>query len=266
MKNVEDALKVIIQRIKDPSPSEYSNYGYDIFLPNLIRDYSRTTEARGMFDIEQRVKELSPLFLAASWELCRRGIIRPGVKMLGAQATSEGSGGAGFSITPFGLSWLSESQHDYIVPTEPERFARMMSPFIDKLGIGFKERSQEAIRCYGAHAYLACCTMCGAAAESILLALAVKKTDKDKVLSIYKTANGRARVENLIIGKVREQLQKEFRGYLILLKYWRDEASHGHSSGITDDEAYTSLAILLRFAHYVNDNWGELTKTHSEIS
>lgn len=260
MKNVEDALKFIIQWIKDPTPSDYSSYGYDIFLPNLIRDYAGTHENYRSFDLENRVKELSPLFFAASWELCRRGIIRPGVKILGAQATSEGSGGAGFSITPFGLTWLAESQHDYIVPTEPERFAQMLSPFIDRLGIVFKERSQEAIRCYGAHAYLACCAMCGAAAESILLALAVMKMDKEKVLSLYKTAQGRTRVENLIIGQGRDQLQKEFRGYLILLKYWRDEASHGLSSGITDDEAYTSLAILLRFAHYVNDHWDELSK------
>lgn len=102
--------------------------------------------------------------------------------------------------------------------------------------------------------------MCGAAAESVLLAVAFMKMDKEKVLHIYRTANGRAKVENLIIGQAREQLQKEFRGYLILLKYWRDEASHGHASGITDDEAYTSLAILLRFAHYVNDRWSELVK------
>jgi hypothetical protein len=44
----------------------------------------------------------------------------------------------------------------------------------------------------------------------------------------------------------------------VLLKDWRDEAAHGKPSGITDNEAYTSLAMLLRFAQFVNDNWNTL--------
>jgi hypothetical protein len=31
------------------------------------------------------------------------------------------------------------------------------------------------------------------------------------------------------------------------------------ASGIKDNEAYTSLALLLRFAIFVNQNWAELT-------
>src|SRR3954468_8847698 len=48
------------------------------------------------------------------------------------------------------------------------------------------------------------------------------------------------------------------RAYTELLKYWRDESAHGMASKINDEHAYTSLAMLLRFAQFSNDNWQEL--------
>ena len=60
---------------------------------------------------------------------------------------------------------------------------------------------------------------------------------------------------------LKEKLRNEFNGFLALLKYWRDEASHGGPSSISDNEAFTSLALLLRFAKFVRDRWGELTGT-----
>ena len=45
--------------------------------------------------------------------------------------------------------------------------------------------------CYQAQTYLATCTMCGAAAESILLALAIAHSGSEaRVLAEYATANG----------------------------------------------------------------------------
>jgi hypothetical protein len=77
-------------------------------------------------------------------------------------------------------------------------------------------------------------------------------------LSQYNTSGGRRRVENLIFGKARQELRDEYVSYMTLLKYWRDQAAHGKLSDIKDNEAYTSLAILLRFAIFVSENWGEL--------
>ena len=86
----------------------------------------------------------------------------------------------------------------------------------------------DAIRCYGANVYLACCAMCGAAAESILLAIAVaKEGDADKVERLYLASSGRKKVENLVLGQQVKPIQEEFLGYMSLLKYWRDAASHG---------------------------------------
>ena len=62
-----------------------------------------------------------------------------------------------------------------------------------------------------------------------------------------------------MIGKVRAPIRAEFQGSHTLLKYWRDAASHGGPANISDNEALTSLNILLRFAMSVNDNWDDLT-------
>jgi len=77
------------------------------------------------------------------------------------------------------------------VPIEKGRFAELLDSSGKRFGNAFRERSQEAIRCYGANAYFACCAMCGAAAESIIIAVAVTKTgDETKVLRDYQSAGG----------------------------------------------------------------------------
>ena len=103
--------------------------------------------------------------------------------------------------------------------------------------------------------------MCGAAAESILLATAIAKADgnEEQVLRTYGSAQGRSRVENLVIGRASDRIKREFLGLVGLLKYWRDEAAHGQSSQISDNEAYTSLVMLLRYSMFIDQNWTELT-------
>lgn len=64
----------------------------------------------------------------------------------------------------------------------------------------------------------------------------------------------------MVVGQLSEQLRREFLGFTTLLKYWRDEASHGKASQIADNEAYTSLALLLRFSQFVGDHWPDITR------
>ena len=257
--NQEDATNLLIDWLRDGTRGSYSSYGYDIYLPSLIHAHLEPKYRQDPQLLEQELRNLIPDFYAAGWELCRRGILRPGVHSYGAQATDEGNAGAGYSITPFGKKWLHEKDHDDFVPTEPGRFSEMLNEYADRFGPGFHQRCQEAIRCYGAHAFLACAAMCGAAAESVVLRTASEKQDEEIVLRLYRSAGGRRKIENLIIGKARKQLQEEFRAYSTLLKYWRDESAHGSVSDINDNEAYTSLAMLLRLCKFVDDNWNELT-------
>lgn len=265
--NDHDALLYIIRCLREGGIGSdgSSNYGYEVYIPNVVRSYfvHERNVQEATYSWTQEMYRESSFFLSAAWELSRRGILRPGVHTIGAQATDDGSGEAGYSITPFGRSWLSETTKDDFVSTEPERFGQMLGPYKKRYGPAFYERAQEAVRCYGAHAYLACCAMCGAASESVLLAAAIKKTNKETVLSEYNRAGGRVKIENMLIGKAKESLQREFRGFSVLIRYWRDEAAHGKAVDMSDNEAYTSLALLLRFAMYVDENWSVLTKRES---
>jgi len=102
--------------------------------------------------------------------------------------------------------------------------------------------------------------MAGAAAESMILAAAIAKTtDEEKVVKMYSAAQGRGRVENLLVGQADDHIRREFDGFMVLLKHWRDQASHGIATKISDNEPYTSLVLLLRFGHFISDHWRELT-------
>ncbi|MDK1046342.1 MAG: hypothetical protein QGM45_11740 [Anaerolineales bacterium] len=238
------------------------NYGYEVYVPRVIDRYLISEHGlRNETDRHVPREELSPSFLDAAAELARRGILRPGIKQLGGQQSGEGSAGSGFTITHFGRVWLDEKDRDDFVPTEPGRFAELIARHQERLGPAFQERAQEAIRCYGAHAPLACCAMCGAAAEAVLLAVTIAKIgDERKVVGAYNSPGGRGRVENMLLGQAKDRTRRAFQGYLELLKYWRDDAAHGRVSDISDNEAFTSLALLLRLTSFVDDKWDELSR------
>lgn len=264
MLRVDDALQFLISYLRQPRrPGEGFSYGYELYIPNVCRAFASEVEgisAQAFPGIEARVPELSSVFYEAAWELCRRGIIRPGVKQAGEQVTDDGSGGNGYSLTTVGRAWLTDTEHAVFIPVEPSRVAQLIGRFRGKFGDGFFQRAQEAIRCHSATAYLACCVMCGAAAESILLHLAIgKRGDENEVLKVYRSASGRRRTEDLLLSGVPELLAKTVRNLTDLLKYWRDDASHGTSSEISEFEAYEALARLLRFAHFATDHYVDLT-------
>jgi hypothetical protein len=107
--------------------------------------------------------------------------------------------------------------------------------------------------------------MCGAAAESVLLSLAIAKTGNEaQMLQMYRAANGRTKIENLLLGKVRQTVQTTFRGLTDVMKYWRDESAHGTTSSISDIEALASATLLLRFAQYASEQWEELTRSDGQ--
>lgn len=256
---VEDAFARIVSAMHVPGGATDSNLGYDLYIPKVISAFIQETQSKGNGDAE-KFQEISTPFFDAAWELCRRGVVRPGIRALNENQSAVGGAGAGFAITPFGRNWLAESdgKYDY-VPTEPTHFAKTTAKFDCRFGDGFRQRSQEAIKCYGANAYLACCAMCGAAAESIMLSLAIAKDgDEEKILKIYTGRNGRYEIENLLIGQ--SNLKQQFKSYTSLLKYWRDFAAHGRLSAISANEANISLFTMLGFAQFSDKHWDSLTK------
>ncbi|MCY7345073.1 MAG: hypothetical protein LH614_02545 [Pyrinomonadaceae bacterium] len=80
-----------------------------------------------------------------------------------------------------------------------------------------------------------------------------------KILKTYKAANGRSNVEKFLIGNQKTHIQQDFTTYMSLLKYWRDESAHGAESKIQEEEAFTSLLLLLHFAQFADSRWQDLT-------
>ncbi len=258
----EDAMALLVRWLREPDHGSYGQYGYDIYLPTLIINFLMKERRMPPTEAQREMHETVSDFYAPAWDLCRRGILRPGIRKYGEQATEAGNAGNGYSITPFGRQWLAEADHDIFVPTEPERFAQMLARFRDRFGEGFQSRGQEAVRCYNAHAYLACCVMCGAAGESILLSTAIAKDgSEERLLKLYAASGGRRKIEGLIFGQTEKNIQDDYRHLSSLLKYWRDEAGHGQASMMSDNEAFYSLVLLLRLATFINDHWDALTKT-----
>jgi hypothetical protein len=151
-------------------------------------------------------------------------------------------------------------------PTDPSRFSEVVQPFISRFGEGFAQRAVEASRCYQTTNYLACCVMAGAAAESILLAVAIEKMagNEGKVLNEYRVAHGRKKITDRITGGLQQGLRERFVTASSILNFWRDEAAHGTRTTITAVQAQFSLAQLLQFAQLTTDNWDTLT--HSVVS
>lgn len=107
--------------------------------------------------------------------------------------------------------------------------------------------------------------MCGAAAESIMLAVAIAKTgDEAAVLKTYLAPQGRKRTIDRIIHGARPGIADPFKAATDLLSYWRDEAAHGTVSEISEIEAHTALGRLVRFAQFASNNWSELTNPANE--
>jgi hypothetical protein len=252
--HIEDVVAFIVDFIASPRPSLYGDYGYDIYLPNVIAAYLTENEQipQHLVRDHQRGRDLASLFLDAAWELVRRGVLRPGVG-------SGASDGRGFCVTSLGKSWLASGDLMPIL-LDSTRLSELFASFSDQLGVGFLQRANEAARCHSLGANLAACAMCGAAAESIVLSVAIAKSgDEAAILKTYLATQGRRRTIDAIIQGSRAGIAEPFKAATSLLAYWRDEAAHGTTSQISEIEAHTALGRLVRFAQFTCDNWLELT-------
>jgi hypothetical protein len=241
---------------KGGSSGGYSRYGYSFHLLGVIDSYLRAQGVQG--ELSNVAYRISDPFLSACWHLCLRGVLRPSVYRMNGQAVPDGGG---YSLTAFGAKWIEDAKGSFdYVPTEPGHLAELISKHSLRFGMGFNQRAQDAVRCHSARAYLACCAMCGAGAESIFLALENKRNgDPKEIEKLYVTKNGRSKIEGLLVGQQPAHIQNAFRSFTGLLKYWRDESAHGREAAIDEVEAFTSVVLLIRFAQFAADNWDVLT-------
>jgi hypothetical protein len=163
-----------------------------------------------------------------------------------------------YSITSFGKVWVAATTKRLV--SDPGRFTELVEKFVARFGSGFLQRAAEASACYRTANYLACCALAGAAAESILLSLAIAKSagNEAQVLSTYRSAGGRRKITDRVLGNVPGGIAEQVRTASNVLHFWRDETTHGTPTTISEIEAYWSLGQLLRFGQLADDNWATL--------
>lgn len=227
-------------------------YGFDLYR-DLLRE---KLKLEPIDPTESRIVQEKLPLLNAIWDLCVRGILRPGAITYQSGTIPIGNH---YALTNYGLQWLQQTNLSEAVPMEYGRFSQLLARHNTLFGEAYRVRAQESVRCYEAHTYFACCAMCGAAAESILLALAFKRMGEQEALHEYQRSGGRHRIRNRLVSQQKNEIQARFDSYLELLNYWRDESAHGISRNIGEEESFTSLLLLLRFAQLGNNEWEGIT-------
>lgn len=257
----DDAFSFLVACLRRKPDGYGPEYGHDVWLPRVVGEFLRGEgkQPSGGEHLDPNLDGLWRAFYDAAWRLCRMGVLRPSLPFPRAASSSTVPPGSGFCITVAGREWLTRTEPGYF-PSDPGRYTQAMDRAAHLLGAGFRQRANEAARCHETACYLACCAMCGAAAESALLAVAIKKTnDEALVLRGYVARDGRRRVVELIFEGKQSPLRARFETAFNLLTYWRDEAAHGQPSSISELEAYDALGRLLRLATFLSDVWTTLT-------
>jgi hypothetical protein len=209
---------------------------------------------------DQLAEDDHPIFYDAAWELARIGVIRPGRHNFSRNHFGGGGfDGATFSITEFGRRWLQDAASRAI--GDPSRWTQVLQNFAARFGAGYAQRAAEAVGTYRTGNYLAACVMAGAAAESILLAVAIAKSGNEaSVLANYNRSGGRQAVLTSITGQLTASVRAQFTSVMHVLHYWRDDAAHGMATTISEIEAFASISQLLRLAQFCDDHWSDLTR------
>lgn len=257
--DLDGAIAVFVHDLHDilGGKSKGTHYGYDVYAPTVANNWCNRITDRDSNFAAQLMKKFSGTFNDAAWEICRRGIIRPGTREHHGQGIE---GGNGYSITEYGRKWIANGNPDDFVILQPGALAATFSEFVAVLGDGFHQRSQEAIVCRFAQAWLACCAMCGAAAESVLLGIAMAKLEDDElVLKTYEGRNGRQELTKAVCKGLPPYIENSLKQFMGLLAYWRDDATHGKATEITQANADEAIRQLLHLCQWSKKNWKELT-------
>src|SRR3989344_7199343 len=173
--NTDIAFSALVAIVKKGKANRQE---YDVHVDRAVREYLLDLDYSAD-DINRRLaNQCVPFFADAAWGLVRLGVLRLGPinNFYNSQIIRNGNtDNFGFSLTEYGKEWLKKYDQEDFVPIEPNAFGKLIDKYGTRFGTGFLERAQEANKCYRASAYNACTAMCGAAAESIILNLAIAK-------------------------------------------------------------------------------------------
>jgi hypothetical protein len=188
--HAEDAFDFIVEQLAglnvatDMQGNRAGVHHADIWMPDLAWKFWQPRIDMREYTDSSRLEHAHLIpFYDAAWELCRIGVLRPGVFAPGGRALATAFGDS-YTITEFESEWLKTASARRPV-VDPSRLAQVFLTFGKTFGTGYEQRATEAVR--------------GAAGESILLAVAIAKVgDEAKVLTEYNGPSGRRKVTNRI--------------------------------------------------------------------
>jgi hypothetical protein len=233
----------------------------DLYLPDLVWNFwlPRLDRSSGRYSNANELEQDRFLpFYDAMWDLCRIGVLRPG-EFAPRGMTQAHAFGDKFTITAFGRLWLQQAKDRPYV--DPGRLAQLLCTFSKRFGEGYEQRAAESVKTYRTNNWLAACVLAGAAAESILIALAVAKSgDEKKILTTYNSRSGRKLTTQFVLRDASEPVKVQLGNAFQILHYWRDDAAHGMATTISEIQAHASLMQLLGLAQFADKNWDLLTR------
>jgi hypothetical protein len=197
-----------------------------------------------------------------AWQLVRRGILVP-MPRLHRQSDSYGLEDA-FHITPHGMRWLGSHPDDVVSPVDGSRFASVLRHHAARFGALYEMRALEAHACYQAQLYLGCCAMTGAAAEAIVAAILVERVGVEKANTLLNGAGWRKKSLDALKHDAAPGHAARLDSFLELLNRWRDSAVHNREASPTEEEAFMSMLLLLRFVLFADEQWPALTGRPSQ--
>lgn len=279
--NIDTAQQFIISKLHEANKKSLLHWGqsnsladrgYDVCFTKTLAEYKNSVcpsnpltsiNTSTRTEIENKCKiALSD----ALWDLCRKNILRPGVSHHNNTFSPVLTVNDGYAVTEYGKNWLSAFNTSDLLPADPHKLSSVFEQHQTLYGYNYYKRAKEAVNCYLSGNYLACCVMCGAATESILLSAAFIKKDRDSILSEYKSSGGRRKIENVLFGKAPKEIKDRYSKYTDIISYWRDETGHGHDTDVDCDEAFISMLTLLRFAVFIKEHWEEITYCSTKLA
>lgn len=210
---------------------------------------------------DPHIKSVGAVFHSAAWELCLKGVLRPGAITDPMGSEYRPTLGSHFSVTERGKMWLLNPIAGQPFSLANSAMQTIVESHRARFGDGFYERAVEAIACLENGTYLAACVMCGAAVESILLVTAVAIcNDEALVLKRYRQASGREELRKIII-KNDNSLSKHIDPGFAILSRWRDEAAHGQIADIGHAEALVALYTVISLAQHIGGRWDSIAQS-----
>ena len=249
---IEQALLAAAKRAQRPRED------VDLDLMSVARTYLGARDQRG-FNDDQIGRYLGP-FRDVAWDLCRSGMLRPGWHGYGKPTNFCPE--FCFSLTAAGRERLLATASEGRVFTVAAGLVGELERIGQRFGEAFNERVRDAVASFLGGAPLACCAMCGAAAEAILLSLAIEiDGNETKVLRAYQRHDGRSQIVKSVVGSLRPDQRDKLNTYFDLIKHFRDLSGHGAPAGLNLATAHDKLGLLRAMVILVAPHWDEIVAT-----